>query len=127
MKPENFNSNFDQSDCLLSPGEAVQQSGIYQVCHADEERSTVIMVRHTILPYCRQCGDQVRYKVQELAPHISEDPDFQEHVAPADNPAYQMRVPNHMVPAQLSRAHGFRFHQDDALQARPVGSHSGDL
>jgi hypothetical protein len=54
---------FNQTECLLAPGELVQYSGIYEICHHDEPRSTVIFIRNTIFPYCRQCGDLVRYKV----------------------------------------------------------------
>ena len=120
------NSIFDKTDCLLAPGEPVQHSGIYEVCHHDEERASVILMRNNIFPYCRQCRELVRYKILELVPHISEDPDFQEEMPQPDNPSHEMRIPTSMVPTQLSRAHGFRFHQD-TLQARPSGPHSGDL
>ena len=120
------NAVFDQTDCLLAPGEPVQHSGIYEVCHHDEERASVILMRNTIFPYCRQCRELVRYKVLELVPHISEDPDFQEEMPQPDNPSHEMRIPTSMAPTQLSRAHGFRFHQD-TLQARPDSPHGGDL
>jgi hypothetical protein len=125
LKDKN-NAIFDQTDCMLVPGETVHHSGIYEVCHHDEERASVILVRNTVFPFCRQCGELVRYRALELVPHISEDPDFQEDAPPPDNPPYQMRTPTSMVPAQLSRAHGYRFHQD-TLPARPSGPHSGDL
>ncbi|MGZ4859958.1 MAG: hypothetical protein ACXV8M_10415, partial [Candidatus Angelobacter sp.] len=31
---------FDQSDCTLAPGELVDQSGIYEICHQDEPRAS---------------------------------------------------------------------------------------
>ncbi|HEX4604705.1 MAG TPA: hypothetical protein VH724_11965 [Candidatus Angelobacter sp.] len=117
---------FDQTDCLLAPGELVQHSGIYEICHHDEPRSTVIFTRNAIFPYCRQCGERVRYKVLELVPHISEDPDFQEDPPEPDNPAYKMRIPTSTLPMQLNRAHGFRFQQND-LQAWPSGPEGGDI
>ena len=111
---------------MLTPGELVQHSGIYEICHHDEPRSTVILTRHTIFPYCRQCGEQVRYKILELVPHISEDPDFQEEIDEPDNPPYMMRIPTTTFPMQLNRAHGFRF-QHDHLQTGPNGPPLGDL
>jgi hypothetical protein len=127
MELRNTNQQiFDQAECLLSPGELVQYSGIYEICHHDEPRSTVIFIRNTIFPYCRRCGDLVRYKILELVPHISEDPDFQEDPPDADNPCYKMRIPTPTFPMQLNRAHGFRFQQND-LQTWPGGPEGGDL
>jgi hypothetical protein len=115
---------FDQSDCTLMPGDVIEHSGIYEICHLDEDRATVILMRHSIFPYCRQCGERVRYKLLQAVPHISEDPDFREDMP--DNPNYLMRVPNTTFPMQLGRAHGFRFQQDD-LQTWPGGPEGGDL
>ena len=81
LKDRNIATNiaiYDQTDCTLVPGELVDQSGIYEICHRDEPRASVILMRNTIFPYCRRCGETVRYKILELVPHISEDPDFQE-------------------------------------------------
>ena len=117
---------FDQTDCLLTPGELVQQSGIYEICHLDEPRSTVILMRNTIFPYCRRCGESVRYKVLELVPHISEDPDFQEDPPETDNPSRKMMIPTPTFPMQLGRAHGFRF-QQETLQTWSDGPQGGDL
>jgi hypothetical protein len=120
---------FDQTDCVLNPGELVQHSGVYEICHEDETRATVILMRNTVFPYCRQCGDRVRYKLVQVAPHISEDQDFCEDPdsSPAgDNPGYLMQVPTPTLPVQLGRAHGFRFHQDN-LQAWRSGPDGGDL
>jgi hypothetical protein len=117
---------FDQDDCQLAPGELVRQSGIYEICHQDEPRATVILMRHTVFPYCRRCGDQVRYKVLELVPHISEDPDFQEDTPKPDNPHLKMEIQTSSFPMQLGRAHGFRF-QQDTLQAWTAGPQAGDI
>jgi hypothetical protein len=120
------NTIFDQADCLLIPGELVEYSGIYEICHHDEPRSTVLLTRNTVFPYCRRCGEQVRYKILELVPHISEDPDFQEDIEEPDNPPYKMRIPTSTFPMQLNRAHGFRF-QHESLQTGPNGPSFRDL
>lgn len=116
---------FDQSDCTINPGELIEHSGIYEICHDDESRSTVILMRNTVFPYCRQCGARVRYKLMQVVPHISEDEDFREDPAP-DNPGYVMQIPTSTIPTQLGRDHGFRFQQDN-LQAWRSGSDRGDL
>jgi hypothetical protein len=117
---------FDQTDCSLVPGELVEQSGIYEICHQDEPRASVLLMRNTIFPYCRRCGEMVRYKILELVPHISEDPDFQEDPPEADNPSHKMMVPTSTFPMQLGRAHGFRF-QQEILQAWADGPSGGDI
>jgi len=76
----------DQSDCPYSPGEVVAESGLYEICHHDEPRTTVILTINGVFPCCRSCGDKVRYKLLQAVPHISEDPDFNESVSAADNP-----------------------------------------
>ena len=125
MEPRNT-TTFDQTDCFLTPGELVQQSGIYEICHQDEPRANMILMRNTIFPYCRRCGERVRYKVLELIPHISEDPDFQEDLPGTDNPPHKMMIPTSTFPMQLGRAHGFRF-QQEAVQAWPGGPSGGDI
>jgi hypothetical protein len=117
---------FDQSDCTLAPGELIEQSGIYEICHQDEPRASVILMRHSIFPFCRRCGEMVRYKILELVPHISEDPDFQEDPPETDNPSHKMEIPTSTFPMQLGRAHGFRF-QQDCLQTWTSSSQGGDI
>lgn len=121
----NKNNLFDQSDCTIHPGELVQHSGTYEICHEDENRATVILVRNSVFPLCRQCGERVRYKLLQAVPHISEDEDFREDPG-GDNPGYIMQVPTSTLPTQLGRAHGFRYHQDN-LQAWRVGPEGRDL
>jgi len=116
----------DQTDCPFSVGELVEQSGIYEICHVDEPRVTVLLTRHTIFPYCRRCGDLVRYKLIQAAPHIFEDPDFLEDCAETDNPPFNMRTPNNTFPFQLGISHGFRFWQD-VLPTWRSGPEGGDL
>src|SRR6478609_1918493 len=117
---------FDQTDCFLAPGELVQHSGIYEICHQDEPRASVILMRNTIFPFCRRCGEMVRYRILEPVPHISEDPDFQEDPPGTDNPSHKMMIPTPTFPMQLGRAHGFRF-QQDCLQTWSSSPQSGDL
>lgn len=118
--------NYDQTDCPLSAGEFVEHSGIYEICHFDEPRTTVLLTRHTIFPYCKRCGDRVRYKLLQAAPHISEDPDFLEDFTGTDNPKFKMAVPETRFPLQLGIAHGFRFWKD-LLQTRRSCPEIGDL
>jgi len=121
---------FDQTDCTINPGELIQHSGIYEICHEDERRATVILMRNTIFPFCRQCGEHVRYKLLQAVPHISEDEDFREERLPddqpGDNPDFLMQTPTSTLPTQLGRAHGFRFKQDN-LQAWRTSSEGRDL
>lgn len=111
MEAKNRNdvqSNF--SDCTLSPGEQVAESGIYEICHADEPRVTVLLLRNTFFSYCKQCGERVRYRLVQAVPHISEDTDFLENVEEENNSSTKLTAPN-AVPPQLGLAHGFRFWQ----------------
>ena len=118
---------FDQTDCTLNPGDLIQHSGIYEICHEDESRATVLLMRDMYFPYCRQCGESVRYKLLRQVPHISEDEDFREEPG-GDNPGSSARTQTFTTTTvvQLGRAHGFRFHQDD-LQTWRSGPDSGDL
>jgi hypothetical protein len=125
-KNETTVETYDQSDCTLAPGELIEQSWIYEICHQDEPRASVILMRNTIFPFCRRCEDRVRYKILELVPHISEDPDFQEEPPKTDNPSHKMEIPTSTFPMQLGRAHGFRF-QQDSLQAWSSSPQGGDL
>jgi hypothetical protein len=118
------NTFFEQSDCMLVPGTMITQSGIYEICHSDESRATVFLMCNSVFPHCRQCGADVRYKLLQPVPHISEDPDFREDKA--DNPGYHMQTPNTTFPMQLGKAHGFRF-QQDAIQTWRSGPDGGDL
>lgn len=117
----------DVSDCTLSPGDLVSESGIYEICHADEPRVTVLLLRNTFFSYCKQCGDRVRYRLIDAVPHISEDPDFFEDLEEEeDNSSTNLTIPNNTVPQQLGLAHGFRFWQQ-FIQAWAGGSEGGDL
>lgn len=98
------------SDCTLSPGELVPESGIYEICHADEPRVTVLLLRDTFFSYCKQCGERVRYKLVQAVPHISEDTDFLEDAEEESSSSTKLTAPT-TVPLQLGLMHGFRFGQ----------------
>lgn len=126
MPARNYNQEqFDQSDCSLCPGETVKESGIYEICHADEPRVNGLLLRNTVFPYCKWCGEQVRYKLLQPAPHIAEDPDFVEDFPVPDNPALSAEVPTNSFPLQLGMANGFRFWQ--IVPAWGDGSEGGNL
>lgn len=101
-KPNGTNNGHDNQDCDFVPGAVVPHSGLYEICHADEGRTTVVFRKDEIFPACRQCGDRVRYKLLRAAPHISEDPDFSDPGQTAHGKQF---------PRQLGAAHGFRFWQ----------------
>jgi hypothetical protein len=106
-----------QSDCPFSPGEVVSRSGLYEICHYREPRTTVILTVNGFFPFCRECGDKVRYKLLRAVPHISEDPDFKESVS-ADNPQIETATANPTFPVQLGLTHGFRFWEEAAQTGR---------
>jgi hypothetical protein len=111
---------YDQSDCPFCPGELIVISGIYEICHRDEPRVKVLLVRNTIFPMCKRCADEVRYKMVRAAPHISEDPDFVENVSNADI-ATATSTSLGVSSVQLGFSHGFRYSQE-CLEARREGS-----
>jgi hypothetical protein len=59
-------------------GEAVPESGVYEVVHAEgfRERS-VTFVKGQLLPGCEICGQDVSYRLVRAAPYIFHDNDFQ--------------------------------------------------
>ena len=119
-------TDYDQADCPFPAGETIEQSGLYEICHHDEPRTTVILVHNGVFPFCRQCGEKVRYKLLQAVPHISEDPDFNEFLEGPYNPAMESASQSHAVPIQLGLAYGFRFFQEPVQAWRPR-SESGDL
>ncbi|PYX99596.1 MAG: hypothetical protein DMG64_19020, partial [Acidobacteria bacterium] len=57
------------------PGEAVPESGIYDVLHShctsDVRQATFVAGQQ--FPPCRVCGSRVRFQLKQAIPHISED------------------------------------------------------
>jgi hypothetical protein len=119
-------NGLDQTDCPFSAGDTVHNSGLYEICHYDEPRTTVVLVANSVFPYCRKCGERVRYKLLEAVPHISEDPDFNEFFAEPYNPPTDEAAPKCGMPIQLGLAYGFRFCQDPVQTWRP-SPETGDL
>ena len=61
-----------QGDCPFGPGEIVAESGLYEICHSDEPRTSAVLVRGERFPVCNRCEEEVRYKLLQAVPHISE-------------------------------------------------------
>ena len=99
---------YENQDCDFLPGTFVPRSGLYEICHADENRATVVFRKDEIFPVCLQCGERVRYKLLHAAPHISEDPDF---AHPGEDPDLPPGETARGFPRQLGAAYGFRFWQ----------------
>lgn len=147
MEVKNGNGiHYDISDCPISPGTLVEESGIYEICHVDEPRVTVLLLRNTFFPHCERCGENVRYKLVQAVPHISEDPDFLAGFEEADNSPLNLTIPNNTVPQwspqhalllallllsrvmgwKLGVGHGFRFWQQ-FVQAWAGGTEGGNI
>jgi hypothetical protein len=105
-------SGFSQADCPFAAGEVISQSGLYEICHHDEPRSRVMLTINGIFPFCRRCGEKVRYKMLQAVPHISEDPDFNEFLVDPNNLHAGSSAPKQALPLQLGQAYGFRFWQE---------------
>src|SRR5882757_2655614 len=123
MENAEQSNSTDQSDCPYLPGEVITQSGLYEICHRDEPRTSVILTVNGFFPFCRKCEGRVRYKLLQAVPHISEDPDFNES---PDNLDIEMLPHKQHFPLQLGLTHGFRFWQD-TTQAGTESSETGDL
>ena len=113
-----------QSDCPFAPGEVVTRSGLYEICHYREPRTTVILTVNGFFPFCRSCGDKVRYRLLRAVPHISEDSDFKE--VSLNHPQTTASAQHLGFPVQLGFAHGFRFCAETAL-ATAACSEAGDF
>ena len=119
-------NGFDQTDCPFAAGETIERSGLYEICHYDEPRTMVVLLHNGVFPFCRQCGEKVRYRLLQAVPHISEDPDFNEFFDHTYNPATHSASQNQALPVQLGLDYGFRFCQEPVQTWRP-SPESGDL
>jgi hypothetical protein len=65
---------------IFLPGQAVPETGIYEVIHDREHRVAHEVVMHgkDLFPPCDQCDLRVRFKLIRTAPYIFEDEDFAE-------------------------------------------------
>lgn len=65
---------------LYRPGDAVPQSGIYEVIHDMEHRQAhdAVMILGNQFPTCETCNESVRFRIVRTAPYIFQDQDFEE-------------------------------------------------
>lgn len=65
---------------LFKAGEAVRETGIYEVIHDGEHRTAheVVMLSGDSFPACDTCHQQVRFRLVRTAPYIFQDEDFEE-------------------------------------------------
>lgn len=63
---------------ILTVGETVPESGVYEVIHGNclSQQYEMIFVAGQTLTACQLCGSQVRYQLRRAIAHISEDGDF---------------------------------------------------
>jgi hypothetical protein len=59
------------------PGDAVPTSGIYTAVHVDHRGPhDIVAIRGEQFPACRRCGDDVRFRIARLLPHMTHDFDL---------------------------------------------------
>ena len=65
---------------MFLPGEPVPETGIYEVIHDRDHRTSheVVMHGQDLFPACDQCDARVRFKLIRTAPYIFDDEDFVE-------------------------------------------------
>jgi hypothetical protein len=65
---------------LFRPGDAILESGIYEVIHDNAHRTAheVVLISRDRFPSCDTCTDRVRFKLVRTAPYIFQDADFEE-------------------------------------------------
>jgi hypothetical protein len=61
----------------FAPGQMVPISGVYTVVHQGHRKEhEVIAIRGEEFPLCRICNDEVRFRVVQVAPHMTHDFDL---------------------------------------------------
>jgi len=65
---------------LFRPGDAVPESGIYEVIHDADHRQAhdAVMIMGNRFPTCETCNERVRFRIVRTAPYIFQDQDFEE-------------------------------------------------
>ncbi len=65
---------------LFLPGDAVPESGIYEVMHDADHRQAhdAVMILGNRFPSCEICSERVRFRIIRTAPYIFQDEDFEE-------------------------------------------------
>ena len=65
---------------LFRPGDAVPESGIYEVLHDADHRQAhdAVMILGNQFPSCETCNERVRFRIVRTAPYIFQDEDFED-------------------------------------------------
>lgn len=71
-----YEAELYKGECPFEPGDVVEHSGIYAICHTDGARHTTVLLRGYLFPDCACCGAQVRFRLLHGAPYIFDDEDF---------------------------------------------------
>lgn len=59
------------------PGDAVPTSGIYTAVHVDHRQPhDIVAIQSERFPPCRQCGNEVQFRIARLLPHMTHDFDL---------------------------------------------------
>lgn len=76
----NSRHSSEEHASTFRPGDAVRQTGIYEVIHAGEHRSAheAVMLSGDVFPECETCLSQVRFHLLRTAPYIFQDEDFED-------------------------------------------------
>jgi hypothetical protein len=70
-------SGEDREGRVYKPGDTVPTSGIYTALHVEHRGShSVVAIRGEQFPLCRRCGENVRFRVARLLPHMTHDFDL---------------------------------------------------
>ena len=65
------------SNDVLASGENVRHSGLYNIEHDSDVIEQEIFIRKgTMLPFCQDCGNPIKYRLIQKMEYIAEDPDF---------------------------------------------------
>lgn len=65
----------------FGPGDRVPRPGVYSVAHRNGHRANhevLLLTDDDTFPPCRECGEQVRFRLVLHAPHVLHDRDFEE-------------------------------------------------
>ena len=73
------NRSRGENSKLFRAGDAVRETGIYEIVHAGAHRQAheVVMHKADLFPECDTCRRDVRFRLIRTAPYIFEDEDFE--------------------------------------------------
>jgi hypothetical protein len=76
-RSQGMSSGTDRARRAYRPGDAVPTSGIYTVVHVDHrEPHDIVAIQGEPFPPCRRCGNEVRFRITRLLPHMTHDFDL---------------------------------------------------